>query len=222
MGDGLALWISIGCPGTQRLFNIVGKSSWECWASNRGVRLWLLMSPCWSQGRNGVNFLMDCLLGLDNLSIGRAYWPLSSVLSTIMQLGFYIWEGAWVTTLHFIPVLYVFRVVRGEKLIRVLSIAHDNVRLVSYFVHLFLLFLIIVLPVILHNVPFTVRIKLLLSNFSVSQSLSRLHIVVYQSLLRHQGVVSLLKSNSLLLDWTLIETYPAHDCHPVLAQSFFG
>ena len=68
MGDGLALWISIGCPGAQRFFNVVGKPPWECWASDWGVGLWLPRSPCWRQGRNRVNFLMDCLVWLDNRS----------------------------------------------------------------------------------------------------------------------------------------------------------
>ena len=84
MGDGLALWIPIGCSGAQRFFNVVGKPPWECWASDWGVGLWLPMSPSWRQGRNRVDFLMDCLMWLDNRSLRRANRTLSSVLSTII------------------------------------------------------------------------------------------------------------------------------------------
>ena len=70
--------------------------------------------------------------------------------------------------------------------------------------------------------PFTVRIKLLLKDFSVSQSLSGLHIIFNQSLLRHQGIVRVLKNDSLLFDWTLFETHLAHDFHTILTQSFLG
>ena len=223
MGDSLALWIlSIGCSGTHRLFNIIGKPSWECWTSDRGVRLWQPMSPSWSQGRNRINFLMDCLMRLNNLSLGRTYWSLFSVLSTTLQLRFHIWEGAWKTTLHFIPILHIFRIVRGEELFRVLSVAHDNVWLVSYFIHFLLLFLIIALLIIVNNMPFAVRIKLLLENFSVCQSLCWLHIIFYQSLLRHQGVVRFFKTNSLLFDCTFFETHLAHDRNTIFAQGFFG
>ena len=65
--------------------------------------------------------------------------------------------------------------------------------------------------------PFTVRIKLLLKDFSVSQGLSRLHIIFNHSLLRHQGIVRLLKNNSLLFNWTLFETHLTHDLQSILA-----
>jgi hypothetical protein len=130
------------------------------------------------------------------------------MLSSGVQLRFHIRVSSRKTAFHFFTVLDVFISIGCEELFRVLPIARDDIRLMSYVVHYFFLF-----PwEFLWNfdiVPCTIRVILLFLGLLIGQTLFRQHIFGNLSIICINSTESILEL-LLILARALVEAQFTH------------